>query len=733
MRAQASPVRTRLRGGAMRSGGTEPAARRLEMRNLDRFFNPRSIAIVGASEDFSKINGRPLKFLLDKGYDGRIYPINPKYETLAGLRCYPNVAAVGAPIDLAIVAVPAAHAKAAVEGCARAGVGGVVVFSSGYAETGEEGRARERELAEAARRAGVPLCGPNTLGFWNAFARVMATFSQAADGEVSPGEVAFVTQSGAFGTAIVALARERGISLGYFVNSGNEADLRFAELVRYVVRDPRVRVVAGYIEGLKDGAELLEAAEEARSLGKPLIVVKVGRYAAGARAALSHTGSLAGSDRVWTGVFRQKAIVRAYDVDELLDAIDAFRLAPLPAGRRIGIVTQSGGAGVLMADRAEELGLEVAQLTEATKTALRGVIPAFGATGNPIDVTAQFIAEPRLLREALALVLRDPNVDVAVFYLGLMERAVDAVVENLRAALGDCGKPLLVGWAAAPASAREKLRAAGICMLPGATRAVEAASLLAAYAEASRRPRTTVGDAAPIRVDPGRGAWAARDGFDLLQRSGIAVAPWRFARDADEAVRAARELGFPVALKIESGAIAHKTEAGGVRLHLQTESAVRAAFAEVTASARAYAPQAALDGVVVQSMIDDGVEAIVGVQRDPQLGPLVMVGLGGIFVEVFEDISFRVAPLCRADALEMLRELRGYRLLEGFRGRPPADVDALVDLILAVSRLAIGTADAIAEIDLNPVKVRAAGRGAIAVDALVVGRVGAEPNRSVPV
>jgi acyl-CoA synthetase (NDP forming) len=694
------------------------------MRDLSRLFNPRSIAIIGASEDFGKVNGRPLKLLLDKGYSGQVYPINPKYGTLAGLRCYPDVASVGNPIDLAIIAVPAAHAQKAVEACAQADVGGIVVFSSGYAETGDEGRVREDQLAQAAHASSIPLCGPNTLGFWNAFDRVVATFSQAAEGEVLPGSVAFVTQSGAFGTAIVALARERGISLGYFVNSGNEADLHFAEFVRYVVHDPRVRVVAGYVEGLKDGADLLAVADEARSVGKPVIIVKVGRYAAGARAAMSHTGSLSGSDRVYSGVFRQKGIVRAYDVDELLDAIDALGISPLPNGRRIGIVTQSGGAGVLMADRAEEIGLEVPQLSEETKTALKKVIPAFGATGNPIDITAQFIADPTILRDALSLVIRDPNVDVAVFYLGLMERAVDVIVKNLRDAIEGCQKPLLVGWVAAPATARDKLREAGICMLPGATRAIEAARALVEYGTARLRPIEVNPAPAPAQIPLLRGAWPSRDAFDVLDRLGVPLAPWRFARTAEEAAEAAREVGLPVALKIESRDIVHKTEAGGVRLNLRDEDAVRSAFADVIDAAQRYEPKASIDGVIVQAMIDCEIEAIVGVQRDPQLGSLVMVGLGGILVEVFEDVAFRAAPLTRADALEMLRELRAWKLLGGVRGRPAADVDALVNVILAVSKLATVSMESIAEIDLNPVKVRQAGKGAVAVDALIVGSRG---------
>ncbi|MBI2878161.1 MAG: CoA-binding protein, partial [Candidatus Rokubacteria bacterium] len=458
-----------------------------EPHPLDPFFRPASIAILGASEDFVKISGRPLKFLLEKGYPGRIFPVNPKYERVAGLPCYPTITAIPEPVDLAIVAVPAALVPEALGLCAAKGVRSAVVFSSGFGEVGEEGARLERQLAEVARGSGLRLCGPNTLGFMNTFDRVMATFSQAGEGEAPPGPVAFVTQSGAFGTAIFALARQRGLSFGYFVNSGNEADLELADLLDYVVADPRVRVVSGYIEGLKDGRRLLAVADRALELGKPVVIVKVGRSPAGARAALSHTGSLAGSDRVYSGVFRQKGVIRATQEEELLDLVSAFSLCPLPGARGLGIVTQSGGAGVLMADRAEELGLAVPELADDTRTALRKVIPAFGSIKNPVDITAQFIADPALLQSALGIVLQDPGVDAVIFYLGLMERFADQVVANLREVHARTRKPLLVAWAAAPEPGLRALRESGICVMPSATRAVNAVRALVEYAEARNR------------------------------------------------------------------------------------------------------------------------------------------------------------------------------------------------------------------------------------------------------
>ena len=708
------------------------------MSALARMLSPASIAILGASEDFVKINGRPLKFLLDKGYGGRIYPVNPKYDTLAGLPCYPTIGAIPEPVDLAIVAVPAAAVLESLRQCAAKGVAAVVVFSSGFAEMGEAGRAMEEEITTLARASGVRVCGPNTLGFMNTFDRVMATFSQAGDGDTPPGPVGFVTQSGAFGTAIFALARQRGLSLGYFINSGNEADVDFGDLLAHVLEDARIRVVAGYIEGLRDGRKLLAAADRALVLGKPIVLTKVARSGAGARAAASHTGSLAGTDRVYTGVFRQAGIIRARNDEHLLDLASAFTYCPLPASGGVGLVTQSGGAGVLMADRCEELGLAVPELAETTREALRKVVPAFGAVRNPVDITAQFIAEPALLSKSLELVLADPGVDIAIFYLGLMERAAPKIAADLARVAKASPKPLIVAWAGAPEAGLSALRESGVCVMSSATRAVDAVQGLVQFAERRRRHErerggggqapalrgpvdiSTVGRGLVPRRSDGRRVLGAEQALTLLVAYGIAAPPARLAHAADEAVRIAENFGTAVALKAESPAILHKTDAGAVRLGVRGAADVRAAFATIVDNVRRHDPAAPLDGVLVQAMVTGGTEMVVGLHHDPQFGPVVMVGLGGIFVEVLEDVAFGAVPLTRGDAEEMLASLRGARILDGVRGRPRADRSALVDVLLAVSRLGAEAGGAIAELDLNPVVVLPEGRGAVALDALVV-------------
>lgn len=696
--------------------------------NLKPLLKPRSIAILGASSDFTKVNGRPLKNLLDKGYAGKIYPVNPKYQQIGALKCYATIEAVPEPADLAVVALPAQFVAQALRDLGRCGVKAAVVFSSGFAETGEAGRALEEEVITAAQAAGLRLCGPNCLGLINAFDRVIATFGQFADGDTPAGPVGFVTQSGAFGTAIAALARRRGLGLGYFVNTGNEGDVDFVQVMRAVLEDPRITVGAGYIEGLKDGRGLMALADNALSFGKPLVLTKVGKTSAGARAAASHTGSLAGADAVFDGVIRGGGIIRARNEEHMLDMVEVFASCRLPDGKGLGIITQSGGAGVLMADRAEELSMTVPVLGEATQRALRAVIPGFGTAGNPVDVTGQFVAEPGLLREAVNIVLADPQIHVGIVWLQLMEAYVDTLIgifEDIRAR---AAKPFIVCWVAAPDKALRGLRERGIAVLRGAEPAVEGAAALARYAEARRNwladkeARTALTAHVSARWPAsesgnGQGAVPTVTAARWLNEFGIPTARVQLARSAEEAVTAAAAMGYPVALKIESPDLLHKTEVEGVRLALSDATAVRQAFADIVQNAKRYQPQARIEGVIVQTMAQGGVELVVGLQNDPAFGVVVMAGLGGIHIEVLKDVVFRKAPVTPAEADRMLGELRGGAILDGVRGRPAVNRVALTRLISAVSCFGAAVEMRLRELDLNP--VLAGANGAIAVDWLL--------------
>ncbi len=692
-------------------------------RSLQALLAPRSIAILGASTDTEKLNGRVLAYLRDKGYAGRVFPVNPKYAAIGDWPCYPDVAALPESADLAIIALPARQVAGAIGECGRAGFRAAIVFSSGFSETGEQGRALEAELVRAARAAGVRMLGPNNLGLINAFERVAATFSQYANGETPAGPVGFVTQSGAFGTAIAALARRRGLGLGYFVNTGNEADISFAEVMTEIIADARIRVGAGYIEGFKDGPGMLALAETALAAGKPLVLTKVGRSGAGARAAASHTGSLAGEDAVFGGIAAQYGMVRARNEEHMLDLVEVLAHCAAPAGKGIGIVTQSGGAGVLMADRAEELGLSVPPLAAATRARLQPVIPGFGALGNPVDVTAQFIANPSILREAVTAVLDDPGVHVAIVWLQLMDAYVEVLADIFGQIQAQAQKPFVVCWVAAPDKALAALRERGIAVLRGAEPAIDAVAGLIGYSEARRRwladaqPRAALGLAAPA-LPAASGPIGSVEGARLLTQAGARLAPNALARSAHEAVSAAARLGYPVAVKIESPDILHKTEAQGVQLGLANAAAVEAAYASVVAAARACRPEARIDGVLVQAMCAGEVEFVIGLKRDAVFGTVVMAGLGGVLIEVFKDVVFRRAPVTAGEAQVMLDELKGRALLAGVRGRPPVNRARLAQLISTVSCFGAAAGERLRELDLNPVLLSR--DDAVAVDWLLV-------------
>ena len=690
--------------------------------------HPRAIAVVGASADLAKINGRPLKHLIDKGYAGRILPVNPKYREIAGLACYADIASLPDDVDMAVVAVPASEVIASIMALGARGVPAAVVFSSGFGEMGEEGRVLEQRLADAARAANVLLCGPNCLGFINAFDKVYATFSQYADGETGPGPIAFVTQSGAFGTAIAALVRQRGLGLGYFITTGNEADLAFSELMAAVIEDPRIRVAAGYLEGLEDGAALVRLAQRCQQLGKPLVLTKVGRKASGMRAAASHTGALAVEDAVFDAVIRQYGVLRARNEEQMLDMLEALSQPRTAAGHGLGIATQSGGAGVMMADRAEEMGLTVPQLNAHTQSRLAEVMPAFGAAGNPVDVTGQFVARPELLRESVVALMDDPQVHVGIVWLQLMTAHVATLVRIFEEIQARTTKPFFVCWVAAPAEALQRLRALGIVVYPAGERAVEAA---AALADVHAYRRRTAGKAAPapapqvamvLPVDQScglvDGVQPSVQACEWLQAAGVPMAPVALATHEDDAVALWRKAGRAVALKIESPDITHKTEVGGVLLSRDDEAAVREGFRSLMRNAADAMPQARLSGVLVQPMAAGHVELVIGVQRDPVFGMVVMVGSGGILVEVLKDVVFRRAPFDADEGARMLGELRMGALLDGVRGKPAVDRGQIAQMLARLSQWAAAMAPVLAELDLNPVLVGAG--GPVAVDCVMV-------------
>ncbi len=703
--------------------------------DLKALVNARRVAVIGASDEPNRIGGRPIDFLRRARFDGQIYPVNPKRTIVQGLPCYPTVSDIPDGIDVAIVAVPASDVATAVREVAAKGAKGAVVYSSGFAEVGHRGAALQTELARIAREVGVRVIGPNCQGFAAFHQRLNLSFSSALIDTGEAGSVALVAQSGAVGGMLHALLRERGVRFSHWISSGNEADVTLAECIEFLAADPHTGVVGAYMEGIRDGRRLLAAIGRARAAGKPVVLLRAGRSAQAARAARSHTGAIAAEERVARVLLRDAGATDATDVHELVDCLDLFSGQVAPDGPRIALLSNSGGLGVLMSDAAADLGLELQPFPEDVQQELRAVLPAFGATGNPVDVTAQMLAEPTLLARSLQAMLRAPNVDVVIVALTMLTRLypVEQIVDDVVRISREAARPVLVCWVAAEASGIDRLRAGGVPTFTDPTRCMRAVAALVRQASTIEIGETGAGAAdargagEPARAARALLAQAGERGADeylskaALGQYGVPAVAERLERSPATAAAAAEAIGFPVALKVCSAAIAHKSDHGLVRLNLADREEVLRACGELEAAVRRAFPDSPAYAWLIQRMAPPGgLEVVLGARRDPVFGPIVMVGLGGVFVEYFQDVAFALAPLGRARALALLRSLRAYPLFRGARGRPPVDEEAVADALLALGRFAWDLQDQVVEVDVNPLFALPRGQGALAVDALVV-------------
>ena len=697
------------------------------MTALGELLSPRAVAVIGASDDPTRIGGRPIAYMRKAGFEGAILPVNPKRETVQGLPCVPSVAELARPIDYAIVAVPAPAVNDAIRAAAAKGAKACLVYSSGFAEAGPEGKALQDDMAEIARRTGVRIIGPNCLGVFDAASGFLASFTSTIDRIApEPGPLAVASQSGAYGSHIYMVARLRGLKVGKLITTGNEVDLDVAETIRLFVEDEEVHTIAAYLEGAKDGPRLIAALEAARAAGKPVIVMKVGRSRAGAVAASSHTAALAGEDAVYSAVLKQHGAYRARSTEEMLDIAYACRPRLFPRGKRLGLVTISGGAGVLMADAAEDHGIETPPMPEAAQAALKARLP-FAATRNPVDVTAQAFNDMSLVEANMRILLEQGGYD-AILAFWTSVAGAPSIAETLIAAV-EAGRRgfedrLIVQSLVAPPEIVARYEARGYPVFEDPSRAVAAIAALMHFGQAFAQGESeTPPPLAPVELPDGPiGERAAKA---LLAAAGLEVVDDRLVASAAEAEAAARELsrelGGPVALKIASPDIPHKTEAGGIALSVAPQEAA-AAYDRIVTAVKRHAPEARIEGVLVSPMIEGGVECILGAKIDPVFGPVVMLGLGGIFTEVFKDVAFRRAPIGPAEARGMIEELQGCALLKGARGAVPADLDALSNAVSVVSRFAVAHAGTLESLELNP--VRALPDRALALDALIVKREG---------
>ena len=704
--------------------------------DLDSFLSPRSIAVVGASSVGNKIGAVPLRYLIDQGYAGEIHPINPGSGEIQGLRAYPSLQAVGRPIDLAILAIPASQADVVLDDAAAAGVKSIVMFSSGFAEIGGLGEQAQRRFVDGARAAGIRVLGPNCLGFMNIHRSVYATFSPVVStGLVKPGPVGIVSQSGAFGAYAYGMARERNVGLSAWVTTGNESDIEVADCIGWMALDAATQVIMAYIEGCKDGDKLKRALELARSAGKPVVLVKAGRTASGAAAAASHTAAIAGDDAAFDALFRQYGAWRARTIDEFFDVAHCLAVSGAPANTRVGLLTVSGGVGVLMADEAADAGLDVTPLPQSAQDRILARVP-FAATRNPVDVTGQVTSEVDLLEVAARAMLGEGGHGSIVIFLAAagLTPAMQAMQKTLARDLRRDypGRLVIFSTLADPVQQRA-LEDLGCLTFPDPSRAIRVlAAMTFFHGQRERHPvRQGLRAAVPLdartpsqgtRIVLRPGTYNEADALQLLQEHGVPAVPLRRARSRDEAMAGARELGFPVVMKVLSSDITHKSDVGGVVLDIADADGAGAAYDRILAGVREAAPGARLDGVLLAPMVHGGVECILGVHRDPALGHVVMLGSGGVNVELLRDVAFRVVPVDREQARGMIGDLKTAALLDGFRGAPRADVEALVRAIVQLSRFAVAAGDSLESAELNPFAVLAQGQGAAALDAVIVGR-----------
>jgi len=699
----------------------------IRKRNLARLIDPKSFAVIGATDDPLRIGGRPIDYSLKHGFKGKIYPVNPKRETIQGLKAYPSISDVPEVVDTAIVALPAALVVETVEACAAKGVGACIVFSAGFSELGEEGAAMQARLTEIAARTGIRVLGPNCLGTFNAATGWIGTFSSSPSVDPAvPGPIAIASQSGAYGGHIYNLARKRGLKVGRWVTTGNESDIELSECISYLLDDPGVKVVMSYAEGIRDGDGLRAAFEKARRLRKPIVMVKVGRSEVGAAAAASHTAALAGTDAVIDGMMKQYGVYRAEDANEMLEVAYGCQQGHFPNGNKIGFITISGGLGVQMADSAAALGLDVAEFSKAGQEKMLKLVP-FAAARNPVDVTGQAFNDREAIAKCLKIMMEEGDYDVVVSFFtavaALPETAQDIVdtLRPIREARPD--KHLFFSILASEEN-RRFYESNGYPMFDDPVPAITAANGLMYFGRAFAADHGVPPELPADTLAVPAHATSEHEAKKILASAGIPVVREWLATSADEAERFASESGGRVVLKIASPDIAHKTEIGGVLVGLEGASAVREGFATLMARAAEKRPDARLDGVIVSEMVSGGVECVIGVQRDPVLGPAVMFGLGGVLVEVLKDVSFRLAPFSVEEAHRMIREIKGFKILEGVRGAPPADIDALAGALARLSVFAAANADKLDSIDINPFIVLPEGKGAVAVDALIVPAAG---------
>jgi len=706
----------------------------MSCKGLDSLFSPKSIAIIGTSADTSKFTGRTLKYLVKHGYQGKVYPVNPKYDQLMGFPCYPSVADLPEPVDNAFIQIPNVSVVDVVKECAEKGVKTAVIHTAGLAESSEVGKEKQLEIKKIARSIGMRICGPNSAGLVNVLEHVALTPVVALElDKLTPGRIGFVSQSGGLMGSLLTRAEARGIGFSYLVSTGNEVDLDATDYIEFMLEDSRTDVIIVFLEGFRDIERFLRVADLSLKKEKPIIILKVGRSEAGAKAATSHTGALTGSDKVYDAIFKQKGIVRVKGLEDLFEAASLFSKFQPHGGNRIGIVTTTGGVATLIADECSTYGFQFPRPSPMTLDFIAKGLPSFASFSNPLDVTMSGVGIG--YGKAINLFLQDENFDIVMPIVGTSgqfapEMGVKPILERDK----ESGKTVVVFLNPNAGEALRLLERNGIPTFRTPESCARVLKNFLDYGRFLEKHKLSKLETGPgkIKFDPLMSTPVKRilnsnssilnefESKKLLSLFGIPVAEERMVSTLEEALDAAREIGYPVAVKLVSQDIPHKTEAGVVQLWVRNDDKLKMSFETVIQKGRECKSDAKIEGVLIQEMVQKGTEVIVGMSQDLQFGPTLLFGLGGVFVELFKDVSVRVAPIQRSDAEEMIDEVKASSILKGFRGREKGDVEAIIEVLLRLSDLSIFLKDEIKEIDINPLMVMENGKGVKAVDALII-------------
>jgi len=693
--------------------------------NLDPLFSPKSIAVIGASNRQRSVGRAAFTNILLNEYTGTVYPVNPKEHSISGVRAYPSVLDLPETVDLAVVIVPAPIVPSVVEESGKKGVKGLVIISAGFKEVGPDGAELERQVSSIAQKYSMRMIGPNCLGVINADPNVRLNASFASGMPVE-GSIAFASQSGALGEAVLDYASGENIGFSKFISMGNKADVNENDILEYLRTDPMTKVILLYIEDIIDGRKFVDTVSRVTE-EKPIIAVKAGVSPEGAKAASSHTGALAGSDEAYNAILKQSGVIRVESIIDLFDYARAFAKQPLPRGNRVAIITNGGGPGIMATDASVRYGLQIAQFSDATKNKLRSGLPKEASVNNPIDL----IGDAQADRYELALgSLNDDDVDCGLVLL-TPQAMVDLkkVAETIASVGPKSGKTILASLLGLGdvTPAVGVLESNGVPNYSFPESAVRALAAMSEYKRWIDRPRTEVKhfdvDLVLAKKIIARARQAGltnlsqTDAMSLLSAYGLPAIKTEFARTRQQAVTLAKKIGLPVAMKIVSPDVVHKTDIGAVKLDLNSEKDVGEAFEEILKNVKTNSPGARIEGVLLQNYVTGGTETIIGIHRDPKFGPLLMFGLGGIYVEAYRDVSFRLAPIRELGARNMIQQIRGGKILEGFRGQPPRDMEAIAECIERLSQLAMDLEE-VQELDVNP--LLAFEKGCKAVDARVI-------------